>query len=374
MIVVADINTLWRRKPFEALAETLPVIGLAPRDVILAWRERRGNKSGNQSTASYHECPVLMPPGWASRFPAWSARRLWSVAGKKVRELGSKISGLVVTSPHYLPLVRLAKQYVPTFYYCSDDYAQYAGWGSDIMLRLEAEIVRQVAHSFFVSTALAERAVKDYGVPTDKVSVSPNATSDDFLKPIAEEDLRAFLARHPQLRRPLVGVVGGINERLDFELLLKCSALREIGSLVMVGPIAANLNNKAFDQLRQHPRCVFVGAQPHAELRAWMQALDVALIPYCESRFNQSCSPMRLFDHLAAGRPIVATAACAQVGEFANVVRVGRSSDEVLSYLVEECRRTSDMVDIERRRILAKKNTWATRAENLKRVLHTGNH
>lgn len=374
MIVVADINTLWRRKPFEALAETLPVIGLAPRDVLLAWRERHGSKWGNQPPAAYHECPVLMPPGWASRFPSWSARRLWSVASKKVGELGSKISGLVVTSPHYLPLVQLTKQHVPTFYYCSDDYAQYAGWGGDAMLLLEAEVVRQVMHSFFVSSVLAGRAVKDYGVPTVKVSVSPNATSDDFLKPVAEEDLRAFLARHPQLRHPLVGVVGGINERLDFELLLKCSALREIGSLVMVGPIANSLDNQAFVQLHRHPRCVFVGAQPHAELRAWMQALDVALIPYCESRFNQSCSPMRLFDHLAAGRPIVATAACAQVGEFANVVRVGRSSDEVLSYLVEECRRTSDMVDIGRRRILAKKNTWATRAENLKRVLHTGNH
>src|SRR5450432_385370 len=161
MILVADINTLWRRKPFEALAETLPVIGLAPRDIILAWRGWHESKSASQPPVSYHECPVLMPPGWASRFPRWSARRLWSVAGKKAGELDCKISGLVVTSPHYLPLVQFAKQSVPTFYYCSDDYAQYAGWGGNDMLRLEAEVVREATHSFFVSSGLAERAVKD---------------------------------------------------------------------------------------------------------------------------------------------------------------------------------------------------------------------
>lgn len=85
---------------------------------------------------------------------------------------------------------------------------------------------------------------------------------------------------------------------------------------------------------------------------------------------------MRLFDHLAAARPIVATSACAQVAEFADVVRIGLCSDEVLSFLVEECQRTPDVTEIERRRSLAQKNTWVVRAENLKRVLQsapTGN-
>ena len=376
MILIADVNTLWRRKPFEALAKTLPVIGLAPQDVLLAWRGRHAGNIANKAASFFHECPCLMPPGWASRFPKWSARRLWSVAGKTVQTLKDEISELVVTSPHYLPLIRLARQSVPTFYYCSDDYAQYAGWGGSDMLRLEAEVVREATHSFFVSTVLAERALKNYDVPAAKVSVSANATSDDFLEPVVEEDLRALLARHPQLRRPLVGVVGGINDRLDFELLLKCASLREVGSLVMVGPVAVNLDDKAFAQLRQHPRCVFMGAQPHADLRVWMQALDVALIPYRESRFNQACSPMRLFDHLAAGRSIVATSACAQVEEFANAVRIGRSADEVLSCLAEECQRKPDAMEIEMRRALAKKNTWAVRAENLKQMLQpatTGN-
>ena len=39
-----------------------------------------------------------------------------------------------------------------------------------------------VTHSFFVSELLAERAVREYGVPSERVSVSPNATDDAFLE------------------------------------------------------------------------------------------------------------------------------------------------------------------------------------------------
>ena len=55
------------------------------------------------------------------------------------------------------------------------------------ILRLEAAVVRTVTHSFFVSKPLAERAVRDYGVPRERVTVSPNATDESFLKSVTPE-------------------------------------------------------------------------------------------------------------------------------------------------------------------------------------------
>ncbi len=234
MIAIADINTLWRKKPFEALAHITPVLGLAPGDLWAAWR--RNDLWGRLSTqGSYAECSITLPPGWASKWTRFTAWRLWQKSQSAARVLDRSLSALVVTSPHYLYLVHRASLHVPCFYYCSDDYAQYAAWGGDAILRREEELVKAVRHSFFVSQALADRAVRDYSVQADRVSLSPNATEERFLTPVTLEQKKALLHEFPQLQDPVVGVVGGINDRLDFEFILRCTTLPEVGCVVMVG-------------------------------------------------------------------------------------------------------------------------------------------
>ncbi len=364
MIAVADINTPWRRKPFEALSEWLPVLGLAPRDVFGTW-QNRPQLNSRKLSGNYREDYITLLPGWASRFPSWKARRLWARANQIADSAGSELSAFVVTSPHYLQLVKKAKAHVSTFYYCSDDYAQYTGWGGSVMLQMEATVACAVTHSFFVSELLAERAVREYGVPAENVSVSSNATDEAFLETALPIQLLDLRARFPRLRSPLVGTIGGINERLDFDLLLECAAQREVGTLVMVGPQTDNLNDAGFQRLKDHPKCVFVGAQPHAELSKWMQLLDVALIPYRDTPLNRSCSPMRLFDHLAAGRPIIATDFCRQVINYRDVVQTAHTKFEFVQKLVALLQAGEAESAVAARREVARKNLWSTRAQVL---------
>ena len=66
----------------------------------------------------------------------------------------------------------------------------------------------------------------------------------------------------------------------DFDLLMACANQPEVGALVMVGPVAGGFRDPALLRLKGHPKCVWVGSQPHADIPKWMQMLDVALIPY----------------------------------------------------------------------------------------------
>lgn len=370
MIVIIDINTIWRRKPFEALAEQTPILGLMPRDIFT--RLRNPQKDIRLEVAKpFYNYPVAMPPGWASKFPGWTARRLWSVATKAAKREGAGVSALVVTSPHYLSLVKHAGTEVPTFYYCSDDYGEYEGWGGNAMLKQEGALVRTVNHSFFVSSSLSKRAIQNYNVPSDCISVSPNATDESFLKPVSESEIEGLFTLFPQLRRPLVGVVGGINNRLDAELLLAVAERLEIGTLVMVGPVASDLQGPAWTRLRSHPTCLFVGAQRHVQLPAWMQALDVALIPYRDTPLNRSCSPMRLFDHLAAGKPIVSTDHCRQVREFDSLVEIAPSTHVFLEKLSRFITKGDRQDAANARREAAAKNLWSFRAEQIAKCMES---
>jgi hypothetical protein len=122
-------------------------------------------------------------------------------------------------------------------------------------------------------------------------------------------------------------VIGGVNHRLDFELLECVSRIAALGTLLFVGPVAKESREDVQRLQRASNKVLFLGSKPRDELPAWMQLLDVALIPYRATEFNRFCSPMRLFDHLASSRSIVATTACPQISEFSPPVVMGGDAE-----------------------------------------------
>jgi len=127
---------------------------------------------------------------------------------------------------------------------------------------------------------------------------------------------------------PVFGVVGVFNERIDYGFLEQLAASSEIGSLALVGPIMPGSDESgAIERLRTNPKIHWFGARPHEEIHAWMAGLDIAVIPYARSDFNHFCSPMRLWDHLAIGQPILATKACSQIADQPGVVLASSGDD-----------------------------------------------
>lgn len=324
MIAVCDVNEIWRRRPFAEMAAMTDVLGVIPADRSVA--AKLPDFRGASAADGLDVLPVQLPRGWASK-TAWLGQRLlWRSIRKAAAEAGKQIEALVVTSPHYEVLLDQVPAGVIRVYYASDDYRTYDGWNN--MAALEKKILGQVDHAFFVSDALAERAKREYGY-ADKIHVSMNATEKRF----AQRDPDAS-GVDVQLAKPVVGVIGGINPRLDFELLRKCADLEHVGTLLLVGPLPKEQPDSLI-RLLDHPRVEAVGPKPHETLHRWFQHVDVGLIPYVESDMNFHCSPMRLFDHLAAGVPIVATAACDQVNRFSGRVMICQTDESFVSGLAQ---------------------------------------
>ena len=366
MLIVADINTLWRSCPFQALSELRPVLGLAPMDPLIAMRHRRlpwGAKRGTQQKMTV--LSIVLPFGWATRRAAEVLPRLWTAALKECHSVGADPSALVVTSPHYAPLVRDLSSEFPICYYCSDDYMNYAGWNSNEMRQQESVVVQNAKHSFFVSEALRDRAVKEYAIDPARASVSINATDEEFLAPVSDLEIDRLLSRFRKLTCPIAGVIGGISDRLDFDLIGKVAESDTVGSVLLVGPVAAGFQDARLDTLRRNPKCIFAGEQAHDALRVWLRAVDVVLIPFRSCHFNTMCSPMRLFDHLAAGRPIVATDACPQVREFQDCVMIASTDEEFLEKVKQALSAPADSTYLELMRKRAREHTWAARALTL---------
>jgi teichuronic acid biosynthesis glycosyltransferase TuaH len=50
-----------------------------------------------------------------------------------------------------------------------------------------------------------------------------------------------------------------------------------------------------------------LGGQPPERVPALMRALDVGLIPYLDTAFNRNSNPVKFYEYLALGMPVVST-------------------------------------------------------------------
>lgn len=299
MIAQFDVNTIWRRKFGQALRRHYP-------DTLLfAPRAFRGRSALPDEEGLI---PVSLPPGWASRTAPLAMPLFGYRAGAAAAARGGAIDMAIFTSFHYLPLAKRLRARARIVYYCSDDYRGYAGWGGEAAIAQEAELCRIASLSIFVSDALRDRAVAEYGLDSATCVVAPNASEPRFT---------AAPPRPPELAAlpgPVFGTVGVFNDRIDFGFLDRLAASEEVGSLALVGPLQDCPDpDGAIARLHDSPKVHWLGARPHDEIHAWMAGIDIAVIPYALTQFNHFCSPMRLWDHLAIGQPIIATDACDQI-------------------------------------------------------------
>ena len=120
------------------------------------------------------------------------------------------------------------------------------------------------------------------------------------------------------LRRPIFGYVGVIDERLDLALIERLADERPDATIVMVGPIA----KIAPGSLPRRANIVYLGKRTYAELPALLSSFDVALMPFIIGATTEFISPTKTLEYLAAGRPVVSTPIADVVEAFADLVRI----------------------------------------------------
>ncbi|MEQ1860615.1 MAG: glycosyltransferase family 4 protein [Chthoniobacteraceae bacterium] len=150
-----------------------------------------------------------------------------------------------------------------------------------------------------------KRRIESLGVAAEKIRVIPNAVSDDFLNaPNRREEIRARLGLADAT---IVGFIGWFVDwhRLDrliaefAKVALADASLRLM--LVGDGPLRDALTAQAA-QLGIADRLVWPGPVPHGDVPAWLDAMDIAVVPHS----NEFRSPIKLFEAMARARAVIA--------------------------------------------------------------------
>lgn len=161
--------------------------------------------------------------------------------------------------------------------------------------------------------------------------------------------------------RPIYGYTGTIHpDRVDVDLVERMAKRLTEGCFALVGP--GFLPDADRDRLLATGKVHFTGPVPYDRLPQFMRAFDVCMTPHRMTPFTESLNPIKLWEYLAGGKPIVSTDV-AGFRDFPQFVRIARTEDEFLNALQEARGEAPEMG--EARRAEARKHSWDARVDQI---------
>jgi len=169
-------------------------------------------------------------------------------------------------------------------------------------------------------------------------------------------------------KKPVIGFFGAIEKRIDYEMMRKVAEVNSDKSFVFAGPVSKEWVPESFFSL---PNVHFIGSIPYAEMPSVLKCFDVAIIPFRKYEDSATVFPMKLFEYLGAGKPVVATDFNPDLKNFTNDLVPYCSNAEEFSAAINTALETdSDQLQQERIK-LAEQHTWESRAAQFEELMTT---
>ena len=272
----------------------------------------------------------------------WSVDILWSYwpnAARLVGALGERVA----------------------VYHCIDDFGAVGypltrrSWIAD----MEDELCRRVDIVFTRTHALA----------TARASSNPNthviAGGVDITRfdPYLGQRLHEGVGSLPP---PRVGFLGTVDDRLDVDLVARCARELPGSSFVLVGPTKRHRVSLAalegLPNVRLYPPCAPEDAP------GVIAACDVCLIPYRVNAYTRALSPIKLYEYLAMGKPVVATDLPYLRREREHVI-LAETEDAFVEGVRLALDQPGSVRDVAMRRRVALSHSWSSQVDEIERLL-----
>jgi hypothetical protein len=263
--------------------------------------------------------------------------------------------------------------------YLATDDLTITVWGDPLSGHLDAEkrLLAKIDVIFCVSQVLARllqtRLSRERPVP---IHILPNGYEEGVFNPEQRHEEPAGLRPIP---RPRILVAGYISERVDWDGIQAASKSRPEWRWVFIGPPAAGMEEK-IQQLgkelnpgslaNRFPRLVWLGDFGLNDVPAFIEHCDVCAIPYRVNRFTQASNPIKAFDYLGMGAPVLSTR-IPSLESYGDVIEWveegdGESYGAALNRLMAQ---RDDPQIVEKRRGAVRNDSWPSRAQQFRNIV-----
>lgn len=173
-----------------------------------------------------------------------------------------------------------------------------------------------------------------------------------------------------QLKKPILAFLGMMHYIVDFELLNYVAESHPEWTLLLMGKenISSKHDKFNFESLVDKSNVVYVDELERQLIPFYLQAADICLMPMKKMELNRYANPLKMWEYLAAGKPIVATDQGCDYG-LGDLIRLARNKQEFLIAIEEALITANDIDLINKRKEFAKNNSWINRTDRMLKII-----
>jgi GT2 family glycosyltransferase/glycosyltransferase involved in cell wall biosynthesis len=284
-----------------------------------------------------------------------------TLAGYGVTEVGTLIS-----YPRFQPIAkRLREQYGHTITSdCLDDQRALAGMDQTVRFTYEGWLVQNADLQITSSVVLKEKLL------TRPSTLLHNACDFELF---SETESMGYLTSYP---RPIVGFFGSLADWIDLDLVHAAAKHFPDWTFCYIGPNTFSQSSVQEEWIAATnlPNIVVLPSLDLRKLAAHLVDFDVCTLPFRDIVVTHSMNPAKLYEYLAAGKPVVARD-LPEVRHLADneapgLISLYTTQNEFFERL--EAALAIDNGDLRaRRKAFARRNDWDQRVDELSALLTT---
>ncbi len=283
----------------------------------------------------------LAIPGQSPKVQRFNRSLLHHFISYHLRQRGFHDKLIWISYPHP-DLVAILDRFKPraVIYDCVDEWPHFKSGYSNIA-DVEEELVRRADLVFSTMPALQKRLSRWNPLSF----LVPNGVDLEFFAG-SEHTEPGDMASIP---RPRIGFVGNIAEWVDLDLIQGIARSRKDWQLVMVGDYLSKSPRPEGDNIH------WLGYRPYDDVPGYVASFDVCIIPFQDNELTRGADPLKLYEYLAAGKPVVSTPIPRSI-KFSDVVSIADGTEEFVSAI--DAALSCDNGECKRRIAAARPHSW----------------
>ena len=291
-------------------------------------------------------------------------RALYSAA----RQIGIRRPILWISRPEQSPVIGEAGE-ILSIYHAVDEYSGYTGQNSDKLEKLRVSEQRVLDSVDLIIVVSPELLRSKSGLHRD-VRLVENAVD------MSKFDAARISATPPpefaNISGPRLGYSGLIGKRLNFDLILQLAQRRAEWSFVFIGRVDRRECDTELSALERMDNVFFLGEKKQGWVADYVAAFDIGLLPYKLNVETKHISPLKMYEYLAVGLPVVSTAIPAAL-RHRDVIEVA-DNDTEFENACQAVILNEDSERIDERLKFAADNTWDHRILELTEIISSVLH
>lgn len=231
-------------------------------------------------------------------------------------------------------------------YDCMDEHSGFSNV-SDELLAFEPEIIDK-----------SDMIIASSSVLHDKVKARHRATTvirNAVDYPFFSQPPIQMSSEVTNVNGPVIGYFGTIADWFDMELIVELARRNESWRFVLIGHNYTTGN----DSIKLPENIRMIGEVPYTKLTKYLYGFDACVIPFKINKLTLATNPVKVYEYLASGRPVIATR-LPELEKLNEYVTLARNVDE-FEQGIRQALGDQSNEKIAARKEFAAKHTWRER-------------